>query len=248
MNRVIGRLTGATFLAVFSAATAWGQQPNAQQRAPMDLTGYWVSVVTEDWRWRMLTPPPGDYASVPMTPEAREVADGWDRDADARDGNACRPYGAGGILRVPGRLRISWLDPDTLQIETDAGSQTRRFHFEEFERVAEPDWQGNSVAEWEMTGRGAATGGNLKVVTTGFKAGYLRWNGVPYSEQAVVTEYFDRYATFDQEWITVTTVVEDPAYLTAPFIVSSDFRGEPDGSGWNPTPCVTDPPVIGEAN
>ena len=215
----------------------------------MDLTGYWVSVVTEDWRWRMLTPPPGDYASVPMTPEAREVADRWDRDADARDGNACRPYGAGGIMRVPGRLRISWLDPDTLQIETDAGSQTRRFRFAQFEPVAEPDWQGNSVAEWETTGPGpAATGGNLKVATTGFKAGYLRWNGVPYSEQAVVTEYFDRYATFDQEWITVTTVVEDPTYLTAPFIVSSDFRREPDGSGWNPTPCVTDPPVTGEAN
>lgn len=240
---------GAALLAIFAAAAVRGQQPNAQQNAPIDLTGYWVSVVTEDWRWRMITPPPGDYASMPMTPAAREVADRWDREADARDGNACRPYGAGGIMRVPTRLRVSWLDPDTLQVETDAGTQTRQFHFADFEPVAEPDWQGNSVAEWELTGgRGGVTGGNLKVMTTGFRAGYLRWNGVPYSDQAIVTEYFDRYGAFGQEWITVTTVVEDPLYLTEPFIVTSDFRREADGSGWNPSPCVTDPPVIGTAN
>ena len=240
---------GAALLAIFAAAAVWGQQPNARQNAPIDLTGYWVSVVTEDWRWRMITPPPGDYASMPMTPAAREVADRWDREADARDGNACRPYGAGGIMRLPTRLRILWLDSDTLQVETDAGTQTRLFHFAEFEPIAEPDWQGNSVAEWELTGgRGGVTGGNLKVVTTGFRTGYLRWNGVPYSEQAVVTEYFDRYGAFGQEWITVTTVVDDPLYFREPVIVTSDFRREADGSGWNPTPCVTDPPVIGTAN
>lgn len=222
-----------------------GPSATARERAPYDLTGYWVSVVTEDWRWRMLTPPAGDYASVPMTSAAREVADEWDLEADARAGNACRPYGAGGIMRVPGRLHITWEDDETLAVETDAGSQTRRFHFGDFEAASEPTWQGNSAAQWELIGDEAAPrGGTLEVVTTGVKAGYVRWNGVPYSEDAVITEYFDRHSAFDDEWFTVTTVIEDPVYFTEPFIVSSHFRREPDGSRFDPTPCVTEPPVV----
>jgi len=186
-----------------------------------------------------------------MTARAREVADAWDLQADIERNNQCRPYGAGGIMRVPGRLHITWEDDDTLRIDTDAGRQTRLFHFGDFDSDAEPSWQGNSVAEWEMTGGGRGrppTGGSLKVVTTAVKPGYLRWNGVPYSENAVITEYFDRYPAFGREWITVTTVIDDPLYLTERFIVTSDFRSEPDDSRWDPTPCVTDPPVVGAAN
>lgn len=226
-------------------------QADARAAAPYDLTGYWISIVTEDWRWRMMTAPTGDYTSVPLSPAARTVADGWDRAADIRDGNECRPYGAGGLMRVPGRLRIEWQDADTLRIDTDAGSQTRLLHFGDFVPGAEPSWQGNSVAQWELTGavRGQPpTGGSLRVVTTGLAPGYLRWNGVPYSSDAVLTEHFDRHAAFGQEWLTVTTIVEDPLYLTEPFITSTDFRRERDGSRWNPTPCTTDPPAIDRAN
>ena len=224
------------------------QTPRAA--APNDLTGYWVSIVTEDWRWRMLTPAPKDYASVPLTPAARAVADAWDPAADRANGNECRPYGAGGIMRVPGRLRVTWEDDDTLRVDTDAGTQTRLFHFGDFAPATEPTWQGNAVASWEMVGatRGRpATGGSLKVVTTGMKPGYVRWNGVPYSADAVVTEHYDRYSAFGHEWLTVTTIVDDPQYFTMPFITSSDFRREPNGSKWNPTPCVTDPPAIDAA-
>ena len=51
--------------------------PPATPRAasPVDLTGYWVSVVSEDWRFRMVTPLKGDYGGVPLTPEGRRVAD-----------------------------------------------------------------------------------------------------------------------------------------------------------------------------
>jgi hypothetical protein len=219
---------------------------SARASAPYDLTGYWVSIVTEDWRWRMLTPPRGDYASVPMTAAAREVADAWDPDRDEREGHACRAFGAGGIMRVPGRLHIQWETDDTLRIDTDAGMQTRMLHFDSFEPAAEPTWQGNSSAEWVMI-RGRAgeppRGGNLKVVTTAMLPGYVRWNGVPYSADAVITELFDRHDAFGQEWFTVTTVIEDPLYFTERFIVSSHFRREPDGSRWNPTPCLTDSPV-----
>jgi hypothetical protein len=234
-----------------SPATAFAQyggsvESTPRGRAPIDLTGNWVSVISEDWRWRMMTPPPGDYASVPMTAAARAAADDWNLAADIANGNECRPYGAGGIMRVPTRLQISWADDATLRVMTDAGSQTRLFHFDQFDPSNERTWQGNSVAEWEFTGavRGnPPTGGSLKVVTTGVRSGYLRWNGVPYSENAVITEHFDYHPAFDQDWFTVLTVVEDPEYLTEPFIVSSHFRREANDDEWNPTPCVTDPPM-----
>jgi hypothetical protein len=102
-----------------------GPPPTPRAAAPVDLTGYWVSVVTEDWRFRMVTPPKGDYASVPLNAEARRVADSWD---PSKDG-ACDAYGAAAIMRMPGRLHITWDGDNTLKIETDAGQQTRLLHF-----------------------------------------------------------------------------------------------------------------------
>jgi hypothetical protein len=278
-----------------------GQVPQTPQaQAPIDLTGWWVSVVTEDWRWRMVTPAKGDYASVPINDVARRLADTWDPAKDEREGNACKAYGVAGIMRVPGRLHITWQDESTLKIETDAGTQTRLLHFtpsgESTADVAlglraaaappptgEQGWQGYSVATWEILNPpargnpllggagtapaagadgGAAAGGgpdgargggrgragnappvrrygSLKVVTTKMKPGYLRKNGVPYSENATVSEYFDRHKESNgDEWLTVTTLVEDPKYLNQPFTTSSHFKKEPDGSKWRPTPCA----------
>src|SRR4029078_147262 len=94
---------------------------------------------------------------------------------------------------------------------------------------------------WERpAGRGnpAARAGSLTVVTTNMRAGYLRKNGVPYSENATGTEYFDVAPMPDNgQLLVVTTTVDDPRYLTQPFIVSSHFKKEADGSKWDPTPC-----------
>jgi hypothetical protein len=229
------------------------QDPKAA--APIDLTGYWVSVVTEDWRYRMVTPTKGDYQGVPMTPDAVKIADAWDPAADTAAGNQCKSYGAAAIMRVPGRVRITWDDDRTLKLEADAGTQTRVLRFEKAATKSEPSWQGDSLAQWETPGgRGGGPGGPggpggrggaaaprfgaLKVVTTNLKAGYLRKNGVPYSGDATVTEYFDvvRERTGDQ-LLVVTTVVDDPKYLRQPFIVSSQFKKQADAKGWEPTPC-----------
>ena len=124
--------------------------PPASPRAaaPIDLTGYWVSVVTEDWRFRMVTPPKGDYASVPLNAEARRVADTWDPAKDEASGNACKSYGAANIMRVPGRLHITWQDDTTLKVETDAGTQTRLFRFGESRAASgAAGWQGASAAQ-----------------------------------------------------------------------------------------------------
>jgi hypothetical protein len=224
-----------------------GPPPTARVAAALDLEGYWVSVVSEDWRYRMVTPTKGDYQSVPMTQAALKVADAWDPVADEKTGLQCKSYGAPAIMRVPARLRVTWQDDQTLKVEVDAGTQTRLFKFGAAAPLPERSWQGDSTASWEVPraarGRGAAAAapvrnGSLKVVTTNLRAGYLRKNGVPYGDNATVTEYFSvARLRGGQEVLVVTAVVEDPQYLTQPFIVSSHFKKQADASGWEPTPC-----------
>jgi hypothetical protein len=223
------------------------QAPKTPREAvPIDLTGDWVSVVTEDWRWRMLLPKKGDYASVPLSAEGRKVADAWDPSNLASDG--CKPYGGAAIMRVPGRLHIAWEGDATLRIDTDAGQQTRLLVFGKNAKTpSDRTWQGYSAAEWERIRSPGGAGvslqqgpdrmGALKVVTTNLRAGYLRRNGVPYSDQTTMTEYFDRLPGEGAEWMTVFTIVEDPLYLNQPFITSTHFKREGDRSKWMPKAC-----------
>jgi hypothetical protein len=275
-----------------------GPPPTAQAGATVDLTGYWVSLVTEDWRWRMKVPDKGDVSSIPFTADQtkRAVLQAWDPAKDEAEGNQCKSYGAAAIMRVPTRVHITWESENVLKLETDAGTQTRLFRFGAAAQTppGERTWQGSSVGEWEpapagrggrgggfpggpggppgglpggpgpggpggavaaptdddvapapAVGRGAPAGpavrGDLKVVTTNLKPGYLRKNGVPYSEKTTVTEYFNRTSeTYGTTYMVVTTIVEDPEYLTQPFITSSHFKKLPDANnGWDPTPCST---------
>jgi hypothetical protein len=213
---------------------------SARQAAPLDLTGYWVSVIVEDWKYRMVTPNKGVFDAVPLNAEGRRVGESWDPARDQAAGEQCRAYGAAGIMRVPGRLHTTWQDDSTLRVETDAGGQTRLFRFGAATAPPEPTWQGHSVAQWNVTGGAGTSGrtGNLKVVTTNLRPGYVRRNGAPYSNRAVVTEYWDLHAMPNgDQWLTVTTKVEDPVYFTRPYLTSSDFKKLPNAQGWNPTPC-----------
>jgi hypothetical protein len=246
-------LTATLLLALAAALIAQGGQGTQQggqggpqsprAAAPVDLTGYWVALVTEDWRYRMVTPPKGDFASIPTTPAGVQIGQQWDPAKDEAAGEQCKSYGAPAIMRVPGRIRVSWADDDTLKVETDAGQQTRLFHFGDFSpSPGPPTFQGQSTANWEVVGgrgRGAPTGGSLKVVTTGMRAGYLRKNGYPYSDKATVTEYYDRTNEPNGDsWLIVTTIVNDPAYLREEFVTSTHFKKQQDGTGWNPQPCT----------
>jgi len=211
----------------------------AKAAALYDITGYWVSVVTEDWRFRMVTPPKGDYTGVLLNEQGRKLADAWDPAKDEAAGEQCKSYGAPSLMRVPGRLHITWQDDQTLKVEADAGQQMRVFHFGSADDPA-VSWQGFSKAFWETVpaGRGSAPIGSLKVVTTHLKPGYLRKNGVPYSANTTLTEYFDRVNEPNGDaYLAVTTTVEDPTYLAQPFLTASHFRKQPDAKGWNPTPC-----------
>ena len=213
----------------------------ARDAAAIDLTGYGVSVVTEDWKWRMVTPKKGIFDGIPLSAEGRRIGDAWDPAKDEAAGEQCRAYGAAGLMRLPTRLHVTWQDANTLKVETDYGTQTRLFHFDAPAAPGEPSWQGYSVAQWEAAGgaRGAALpGGDLKVTTTHLRPGYVRKNGAPYSDKAVVTEYYDVDTTPNgDQWLTVTTRVEDTQYFRGPYITTSDFKKLPDAKGWNPTPC-----------
>ena len=83
--------------------------PTGRAAAPVDLTGQWVSLITEDWRYRMFTPPKGDYALVPLNARAKVARRGIPAKDEAA-GEQCKAYGAAGIMRMPTRLRISWQD------------------------------------------------------------------------------------------------------------------------------------------
>jgi len=279
-------------VSVFAVAllAAFGAQPAAAQpragaaqqtprsAAPVDLTGYWVAVVTEDWRHRMATARKGDFESLPLNAEGRRVANEWNLDTDNAAGLQCKAFGVGGLMRQPGRLHITWADDDTLKVEFDAGTQTRLLEFGAAQAPSgEPTWQGFSRAEWQRPPGGNANpvraqignstgpiapggggrgqrggpapstalteGGALKVSTTDFRAGYLRKNGVPYSEAAKITEYFHRLPdTGSGDWLHVLTIVEDPRYLNDAFLTSTHFKREPNGSNWHPTECRTPPP------
>jgi hypothetical protein len=265
--------TAATALVLCAPAAIFAQAPPgagqaAKAAAPIDLTGYWVAIVTEDWRYRMLTAPKGDYYSVPLTPEARKVADTWDAAKDIAQGKQCMAYGAPGIMRQPTRVHVTWDNDNTLKFEMDAGKQTRLFAFGAPKQPAgEATLQGNSMAQWQspqitrfytskisaqdpntpgfggQTPQGTAPpdtrklGGTLKVVTTHMRPGYLRNNGVPFSANAVLTEFYDVHKDGGQEYLVTTSIVEDPQYLYVPWVTSNQFRREADGSKWDPQPC-----------
>jgi hypothetical protein len=248
-------LAGTAVLA--QSNTQSGTPATAKAQSPQNITGYWVALITEDWRFRMVTPRKGDYNSVPLNAEAKKIADNWDPSKDEAAGEQCKAYGAAALFRQPGRLHITWQDDSTLKIDMDAGTQTRLLHFGDWKSPGgTPTWQGESIANVEGTGvagpngaspgpLGGGRGANavnrrphLKVVTTRMRPGYLRKNGIPYSADATMTEYYDVIREDNgTEWLVVTTLIDDSKYLEVPFLTSTHFKKQADAIGWNPTPC-----------
>ena len=188
----------------------------------------------------MVTPPKGEYDALTLNAEGRRVGNTWDPDRDEKAGDQCKAYGAANVMRLPGRLHITWENDSTLHIDTDTGTQTRRFHFDSA-APGDPTWQGYSAANWQFGpgARGNTRTGNLKVVTTNLRAGYIRKNGAPHSDKAVVTEYYDLNTMPNGDvWMTITTRIDDPVYFTRPLINTTDFKKLPNNAGWNPTPCA----------
>ena len=261
--RIVGALAIALCVASAGArvraqrAGGGGAQPAPSPRAaaPIDLTGYWVSLITDDWRWRAVTPPKGDVLYMPVTDAARKAAQEWDPAKDEAAGQACKGYGAGGIMRLPERLHVTWQDDTTLKMDIDTGTQTRTFHFGSAQPPSEASWQGFSLATWELPGTaggggagfgrrgggpstGPRPGASMRVVTTKMRPGYWQKNGIPYSANATMTEWFTTLTEPDgNSYLLVTKLLEDPQYIQGVYYRTVQFKKQKDGTGWNPTPC-----------
>jgi hypothetical protein len=238
-------LAGIATLVIVSASVAAQRGAGARGQAPptpkadqaIDVTGTWTAVITEDWALRMVTPKKGDYTRVPMTPAARQSADAWDPAKDEAAGEQCRGYGAPGVMRLPGRLRITWQDDQTLKMELEAGTQTRVFRFSASPAPSEPTWQGQSRAEWQYTVNPPRSG-ELKVVTNRLRPGYLRKNGVPYGPNTTMTEYYHRMTAPNGDvWLTVVAEIVDADNLREPFVQSTHFKKLPANAPFKSEAC-----------
>jgi hypothetical protein len=203
----------------------------ARESAPIDLTGYWVSIVSEDWRFRMVTPPKGDHPDFLLNPAGTKLADEWDAAKDEASKDHCKAYGAPNIMRVPGRFHITWADDRTLKIETDAGMQTRLLKFGTPGPAAPPSRQGTTAAQWERN--------SLRADTHNLLPGYLQYNGVPFSANLTMVEYFDIiHEPGGEVWLIDDAVITDPTYLVRSVKRSTHLRKQADAAGWDPQPCV----------
>ena len=241
VSAVLGLLAWQLPVSAQNAGKKGATPVTPKAEAPFDITGYWVSVLTQNWRLRMVVPPKGDYMGISMTADSKKVADAWDPGKEEAAGNQCKGYGAATIMTAPERLHITWQDDNTLKMEIDAGMQTREFHFGKWTpQAGNPTWQGTTTAVWESRERDKLQpkAKYLKATTTHMLSGFLRKNGVPYSEDAVLTETYDGFhEPTGEDWMIVTTVVDDPKYLERPLILTGQFKKQKDATGWDPTPC-----------
>jgi len=221
---------------------------DARQQAAFDATGYWVSLVTQNWRYRMVLPAHGDYAGIPINSRAEQFADAWNAASDVAAGKQCEVYGAPNLMQIPERLHIGWQDDDTLRVDTDAGMQRRLLHFGDDAAAAAPSLQGYSVAQWQLFNLANSFGapddpaagprhGSLVVTTDHLLPGLLRKNGVPYGAGTKMSEYWQLRTLDPDQWLTISTSVKDPEYLIGPYVYDSIFQREADGSQYDPSPC-----------
>jgi hypothetical protein len=193
--------------------------------AQVDFAGEWAPLYHESGPERLPGPELADYTELPINAHARMRADSWDADRiSVVEQYQCRPHGEDYALRGLGNLRV-WTELDPASQKLVAF----HLHFLAWDsdrtiwmdgRPHPPDyaphtWQGFSTGVWE---------GNMLTVTTDhLKENYIRRNGVPRSDKAVVTEHWVRH----HDYLTVTTVIYDPVNLTEPLVRSDNWYLDP---------------------
>jgi len=215
MGQVVSRVPFLVAIAALANAPLF-----AQGGMGFNPSGMWTAMYHEDELERTDPgPAPGDYLGIPINDDERLRADTWDGDTVSVLQHQCIPHSAPYAMRGPSGLKISTVnDPVSGQIiafiidGTYTGPRTiwmdGREHPSQF---APHTWAGFSTGAWE--------GDTLRIETTHIKAGYLRRNGIAFSDEATLTEFFDLH----DKYLTLTTITEDPVYLTEPFILTSNW-------------------------
>ena len=195
-------------------------------QAQVDIAGLWEGLLHEDFVYRLPGPEKGDYAGLPLTEAALEIADSYDPDDYYLPENQCLPHGAAYGMRGPMAKQILREGDNTMLIRLELEAQERRIYLDGRPWPGgELTWQGHSV--------GYVEGDALIVTTTHMKPRYIRRNGVPHSEDAVMTEYF----VVTGAYLTLTTVIDDPLYLTEPLVRSVSFKRLADDYEWADYTC-----------
>ena len=207
----IGKLAWFASYAAIAAVPALAQ---------VDFSGEWAPRFYEDQLERVPGPELGDYLGIPINDADRMRGDTWSASLLTLPEWQCRPHSADYIWRGPSNLRI-WKEVDPVTRQTTA------FHAEWLRSIdrpiyldgrahppeyAERTWAGFSTGKWD--------GDVLNVTVTHVKEGYVRRNGLARSEKAKLTENWIRHG----DWLTVVTYVDDPVYLTEPFVRSTDYE------------------------
>jgi hypothetical protein len=198
---------------------------------PIDLEGVWAPLIHEDATLRGPGPAKGDYAGLPINAEARRVADAWDPGEQLDDENQCRSHTAVYMMRSPFKFEIIHSD-NMLVLTSESFEQVRTVYLdgrEHHPKESPKTRMGDSIGWWE--------GDTLVVETTNMERGYIERNGVPHSEDAVLTEYFTRQSGSFGDLLTIVQVVEDPQYLSQALVRSISFRRVPEGK-LEPYPCT----------
>jgi hypothetical protein len=189
--------------------------------AQIELAGNWAPLFTEDQPERVAGPEIGDYLGLPINPADRLRADTWDASLLTLPEHQCIPHPSTYGFRGVGLLRIWDTVDDATQklvsVNTHIQWMEQERHIWMDGRPHPPDfaahtWQGFSTGHWE---------GNVLVVHTDhLKAGWIRRNGVALTDRATLEDRFIRHGDF----LTHVSIVQDPNYLTEPFIRTNGFR------------------------
>ena len=217
------RILAGVFVVVAGAALV-AQGPQAPPTLGVDLSGEWAPRFHEDQPERIPGPDIGDYLGLPINDAARQHGDAWDASILTLPEHQCKPHPADYSPRGPANLRI-WreIDHDTqslIAVRTHISWQQPertiwmdgRPHPPEY---AAHTWQGFSTGKWD--------GDMLTVTTTHLKMGWIRRNGIPRSDKAVLTEHFVRHG----DYLTLISVINDPVYLTEPFVRTTNWAIDP---------------------
>jgi hypothetical protein len=227
LRRVLALSSAAVFLFCLLA----NQTANAQAAT---FDGYWAPIFHEDNLERGQGPPAGDYTGIPLNEAGRVRADSWDPSLLTVPEHQCKPHPAFYGFRAVGAMRM-WHDRDErsqalLSINTRqqwAGGPERKIWMDGREHpndMTPHTWQGFSTGKWE--------GQYLVAKTTHLKSSYIRRSGVVVSDRATLVDRFHRHG----DVLMHVSIVEDPVYLSEPYVHTNNFRYVPNGT-MTPYPC-----------
>jgi len=188
--------------------------------AQVNLSGGWGQKLHEDEPERGPGPEIGDYTGMPINDAARMKADTWDAQRWGMVEHECDPHPVDDAVRGPADMRI-WSEGDPFTQAVVAWRTTVRYKLTQrtIYMDGRPHPSANAPRTWQGFSTGTWEADMLQVTTTHMKEGWLRRNGLPRSDKAAMTEYFIRHGDF----LTLVTDVEDPVYLTEPFIRTTNW-------------------------